>query len=297
MYSIRSLRGGDFLYHDGRRIEHVASPHTSGKFARKPRFLVMHYTAGGSMNGSVNWFANPRSKVSAHLTIGRDGEVKQSLPFTKVGWHAGRSAWRARDGARVSGLNRHSIGIELANAGACVPTSGGGWINPLGIRVSSDDIVEARHRNGSVWFENIGMVQEPGWEVYTQAQMKAATEIAILLVDTYKLEQVVGHDDISPDRKKDPGPLFDMTTFRGVVFGRGEDADVLWQVQADTPGGLAIREGPAKSAAKVQDENLAPGTAVQFNEADGRWWFVTVLDGDGNAQLDGWVYAKYLEMA
>ena len=296
MYSIRSLAGGDFLYHDGRRVEFVQSPHTSGNFARKPRFLVMHYTAGGSMNGSVSWFANPASKVSAHLTIGRDGAVKQSVAFTKVAWHAGRSGWRARDGERVSGLNRHSIGIELANAGACVPTTGGGWINPLGVRVAAEDIVEARHRNGSVWFENIGNVQEPGWEVYTQAQMRAATEIAILLVDHYGLEQVVGHDDISPDRKRDPGPLFDMETFRGAVFGRGEDTDNYWKVRADTPDGLAIREGPTKSAAKVRENNLDPGTVVQFNEAEGRWWYVTVLKDNGDAELDGWVYSKYLEM-
>ncbi|SFQ97544.1 N-acetylmuramoyl-L-alanine amidase [Poseidonocella sedimentorum] len=294
MYSIRDLADGDFLYLDGGRVEHMASPHNSGNFRRKPRFLVMHYTAGSSGRSSASWFTNPAAKASAHLTIERDGSVIQSVPFTKRAWHAGRSAWRARDGARIDGLNHHSIGIELANAGACVRTASGAWTNPLGVRVSPDNIAEARHKNGAVWLHGSGNVSNPGWEIYPRDQLVAAIEIAKLLIEQYDLEDVIGHDDISPGRKTDPGPLFDMNSFRGTVFGRGEDGDLLWEVRAGTPGGLAIRTGPGKANAKAREENLAVGTKVQFNEAEGRWWFVTVLDADGGAELDGWVYSGYL---
>ena len=255
----------------------------------------MHYTAGSSARSSANWFTNPAAKASAHITIGRDGEVYQSVPFDKRAWHAGKSQWTNTGGTKLKGLNSYSIGIELANAGACIPTSSGGWINPLGVRVSNDDIVEARHKNGPVWFDNtVGHITEPGWELYPAAQMQAAIGIATVLVEKYGLGEIVGHDDISPSRKKDPGPAFDMGGFKGVVFGRSEDGADLYQVRPGTPGGLAIRTEATKFSAKVQDDNLAPGTVVEFNEADGKWWFVTVLDNDGNDLMDGWVYSKYL---
>lgn len=298
MYSIKTLTDGDFLYRDNHRIDYMPSPNRSGKFAGGAlRFLVMHYTAGSSAASSANWFTRPEAKASAHLTIGRDGEIKQSVPLDLRAWHAGSSSWTAGNGDRFDGLNSYSIGIELANAGACVRTEGGDWVNPLGVRVAAANIVTARHRNGPVWFQNIGNVAEPGWEIYPQAQMQAAIAVAILLVNAYGLEDILGHDDIAPSRKRDPGPLFDMTSFKGAVMGREDERPDHWQVRADTPGGLAIRTEPTKTAAKVRDENLAPGTSVAFNEAEGNWWFVTVLAADGTAELDGWVYSKYLTPA
>lgn len=47
-------------------------------------------------------------RVSTHLFIRRDGSVVQFVPFDCRAWHAGRSAWRGRDGC-----NDYSIGIEL----------------------------------------------------------------------------------------------------------------------------------------------------------------------------------------
>ncbi|SFA97607.1 N-acetylmuramoyl-L-alanine amidase [Poseidonocella pacifica] len=298
MYSIRTLSDGDFLYDGGQRIEYLPSPNASGGFARKPRFLVVHYTAGSSGRSSARWFTNPAAKASAHLTIERDGTVIQSVPLSKRAWHAGRSAWRSRDGQTVSGLNSHSIGIELANAGACVRTASGTWKNPLGVTVGADDVMEARHRNGPVWFGgSLGNVMECGWELYPQAQMRSLIDVSLLLMSHYGMEEIVGHDDISPGRKTDPGPAFDMETFRGIVSGREDDGDQFWTVREDTPGGLAIRSGPGKENPLVQDRALAPGTRVAFNEAHGRWWFVTVVNDAGEAELDGWVYSRYLNAA
>jgi len=55
------------------------------------------------------YFAELRGlKVSAHLLIGRDGEVVQFVPFGRRAWHAGDSSFRGR-----SCCNDFSIGIEL----------------------------------------------------------------------------------------------------------------------------------------------------------------------------------------
>ena len=58
---------------DGSQVQFKKSPNQSGII--KPRFLVMHYTAGSSATSSVNWLLNPAAKASAHLVIGRDGKA------------------------------------------------------------------------------------------------------------------------------------------------------------------------------------------------------------------------------
>lgn len=47
-------------------------------------------------------------RVSAHLLVGRSGEVIQYVPLEKRAWHAGASAFRGR-----GACNDFSIGIEL----------------------------------------------------------------------------------------------------------------------------------------------------------------------------------------
>lgn len=120
----------------------ATSPHT-GKVI-SPSLLVLHYTAGSSAASTVAWFRNPRSRVSAHLVIGRDGSITQLVPFNHEAWHAGRSSWGS-----LSGLNRHSIGIELDNAG-CLVRSGGKWVSPLTRRSYPDsEVTVATHKHAA----------------------------------------------------------------------------------------------------------------------------------------------------
>ena len=74
--------------------------------------IVLHYTAGTSAESSALFLTRPDVSASAHVVIGREGEVFQLVPFNIEAWHAGKS-WYAGRG----GLNRYSIGIELDNLG------------------------------------------------------------------------------------------------------------------------------------------------------------------------------------
>ncbi|HEY9854119.1 MAG TPA: N-acetylmuramoyl-L-alanine amidase [Stenomitos sp.] len=55
-------------------------------------------------------FASPKSRVSAHYIIGKDGEIAQCVPDDLRAWHTGESYFMGEDH-----LNDRSIGIELVN--------------------------------------------------------------------------------------------------------------------------------------------------------------------------------------
>lgn len=59
----------------------------------------------------ARYFANPKSGVSAHYVIGKDGLIVQCVPDGLKAWHAGLSTYQGRER-----LNECSIGIELVNA-------------------------------------------------------------------------------------------------------------------------------------------------------------------------------------
>ncbi len=171
----------------------------------EPWYLVFHFTAGESIRSAVDWFCNPDSKASAHLVIDRDGSVIQLAPFNVRTWHAGRSHWEG-----VSGLNQCSIGIEMVNAGR-LSKSGNRYLSWFNAEYPEEEIVELEHK-----FENIHSY----WHAYTEAQLERATELAGILVNAYNLRGVVGHDDIAPGRKSDPGPAFPLERIRAGVFSR-----------------------------------------------------------------------------
>lgn len=55
---------------------------------------------------------------------------------------------------------------------------------------------------------------------YTDAQYKNLTHLTLKLMQAYPAitsDHIVGHSDIAPERKTDPGPAFDWKRFRSVV--------------------------------------------------------------------------------
>jgi len=52
---------------------------------------------------------------------------------------------------------------------------------------------------------------------YTNAQYTMLSRLAKALRRRYPIEAIVGHNDIAPGRKTDPGPAFDWSRLRGVV--------------------------------------------------------------------------------
>lgn len=109
-------------------------------------------------------------EVSAHYLIGDSpATVYRLVDESRRAWHAGVSEWQGR-----TWLNASTIGIELVNQGY--------YDGPAG-----------RY-----------------WQPYSEAQIEA---LIVLLKDLVKrhdlpLDSIIGHSDVAPQRKVDPGPLF-----------------------------------------------------------------------------------------
>lgn len=261
---------------DGHPVAFRDTPNKGGRLSGH-EYLVMHFTAGSSAASSISWLCDGRAKASAHLVVARSGEVTQLVPFDRVAWHAGHSEWADR-----IGLNAWSIGIELDNAGS-LRRQGSEWFTAWGRKIPDAEVIVARHKNGGA---------ETGWHAYTEAQLQSALEVALALRATYPFKDVIGHDDIAPGRKTDPGPAFPMEGFRGRVMGRNEDETT--QTHHATAS-LNIRGGPGTEHPVLPGSPLPPGTRVVVLHNQGIWQFVDVLDTvNTEMDLQGWVHGRYL---
>ncbi|EOR95180.1 N-acetylmuramoyl-L-alanine amidase AmpD [Arcticibacter svalbardensis MN12-7] len=265
----------DLLFADnGKQVPFKATPNMGGTY--NPQYLILHYTAATTTESTLNWFPNPIAQASAHLLIGRDGAITQFLPFNRIAWHAGKSEW-----AGLVGMNKFSIGIELVNGGR-LTRSGDKWVCSVDMRkVPDQEVIMAVHKNET---------HIAAWQEYTENQLEVSTEIAALLISTYNLKDVLGHEDISPIRKSDPGPAFPMASFRSKTMGR-EDETIDEFITATA---LNIRSGPATTFPTLTDP-LPPGVKVNVLKTETTWSFVEVLENvNGIMDLEGWVSSKFL---
>lgn len=274
-YSIEN----DLLVVDGQKVDLVKSPNIGGKIV--PQFLIIHYTASGPGSDIAKYFSNKSAGVSAHLVIRRDGTIKQCVPFNVKAWHAGKSSWVDNKGKAHDGLNSNSIGIEIENWGPLSETAAG-WVSWTGVPVSGG-VMKATHKFGK---------PSGGWELYTDEQLESTIGAAQAICAKYGIDEILGHDDIAPGRKSDPGPAWKMESFIAKVKGRASDDADYWVVRS--PTGLNLRDAPNASGALIEPKPLADGTKVVLHEASGNWRYVSVLNSKGVARISGWVHGAYL---
>jgi len=166
-----------------------------------PRGAVVHYTAGRrkSLEDSI---AYQLSEGYLYFIIDADGNISQNFPLDSHGYHAGKSSYPGLSGS----VSDELVGIEIQSAGLLKKKSGKykSWFNTT--------IPDSEVRSINTKNEN----QVPGhYEKYTEAQEEALTELILWLYknnpDIFSLNYVLGHDEISPGRKQDPGGCLSMT--------------------------------------------------------------------------------------
>lgn len=150
------------------RAPNIDRSYTSQNQDSRALYIVLHYTV-------LDWEKSLKvlttgGQVSAHYLV-RDNPVASYalVDENRRSWHAGASFW-----AGNTNLNSASIGIEIVNA---------------------------------------GYVDGPGGRVYAPFPPAQVEEVVALVRDIQKRhnvkpERIIGHADIAPGRKQDPGPNF-----------------------------------------------------------------------------------------
>jgi N-acetylmuramoyl-L-alanine amidase len=264
-----------------------------------PRFIVMHYTAGGSGAASRDYMlksptqkqrlldADNKIYASAHVIVDRDGSVWQIIPFNRKARHAGTSSWKG-----LESLNRYSVGIEIANYGWLDRQGDGSYKRSDTPRFADEDVTVATMPSGT---------RTMGWENYPAPQLEAVEKVTRALLGAYpSITEILGHQEIAPGRKFDPGPAFPMECFRDIVDSRGigaiddeSDERERPRERFETTVRLNFRGGPGTEFEKLDESPLAPGTVLVYLDADGPWTKVAV-ETDG--AVVGWVHGSYLRI-
>ena len=162
----------------------------SENFNSRVNHLVIHFTSENFERSLAILTGETERKVSSHYlipdladaTYPKDSLHVYSLVATSDrAWHAGKSFW-----ARKTGLNDQSIGIEIVNRSSCLHD-----IDLLGNSPQFEVSCE--------------------FSAYSEEQIALLVQLLRQILDEYpdiRPEAIVGHADIAPDRKLDPGPLF-----------------------------------------------------------------------------------------
>lgn len=251
-----------FLYVNGNRVAYHDTPNNGGVIT--PRICIMHYTADPSVEGTISWFMSTKSQVSAHLLIGRDGDIHQFVPFNLKAWHCGESSYHG-----VKNVNDFSIGIEFANAGLLTKKG-----------------TEYFTLNGEHNIADFVVIGGKAWQKYTDAQMEAGKAVWEALKATYALTDAVPHSFIAPIRKIDAGEAFNWPKILGTDHSQTSNNNVK-----ETSTTVNIRILPEVSEeAHLVDYPLTQGTDVQVLFVKADWSFVKVA----SRGICGWVSSKYL---
>ena len=236
-----------------------------------PKFVVLHYTASWELDTVISRFLDPASRVSAHVSIGTGGETVQQVPYNVRGWHAGPSQHMG-----YSGINNHSIGIELVNPGFLKKASGG-YLDAYGNFMTEHEVgpvVAAKYAKvGSGTFY---------WPLYPRAQLEALDAVFEEIVQKYNILDVVTHEEIDTRGwKTDPGPAFPMNRYKAKLMGgRESDGDTY----AVTAPSLNMRSGPGTTFGVIG--SLTKGQLIIEQGRQGNW--VRVSDAS-------WVHGGYLQ--
>ena len=239
-----------------------------------PDAIIIHYTAMTTAEGAVKVLTTKYpdgGNASAHLVIGKKGEVFQLAKFNQRTWHAGKSSYNGR-----KGYNSLSVGIEIDNVGWLKKMENGKFSRTrLQAEYDESQVVNEPHFNPNI--------RHRYWEKYTQEQIDVVFEICKLLRDQYGIVEILGHDEIAPDRKQDPGPAFPMDELRSEVIKDRSGEAVEGRVNTNL---LNIRSGAGVNFEKVA-QPLKEHAEVEILEERNGWYRVST-------KVEGWVSKKFI---
>lgn len=175
--------------------------------------LVLHYTGMESGAAALERLCCEEAKVSAHYVVEKDGRIFQLVGEEDRAWHAGVSEWQGE-----TNINSASIGIEIVNGGHNWPLADGA-LPP-----------------------------------YPDAQINALIPLCKAIMSRHNISArgVLGHSDIAPARKQDPGEHFPWAGLAAAGIGRyplsiEPDRRVLFGAGSRDRGVAIVQRGLAET--------------------------------------------------
>ncbi len=195
----------------------------------RQRYVILHYTA---LNDEKSIATLTEQSVSSHYLVSTypDKDIYQIVDENKRAYHAGISNWR-----KDQQLNDTSIGIEIVNTG-----------------YTTDSL------NNRVFYP------------YPDEQFRKVGALVKDIVSRYNIPptNVLGHSDIAPTRKQDPGPLFPWKRlYDEYQVGMWYDEDVkqnfMNQILASDE--ISVRFNELDFVSKIQQQLVLFGYTLTVN--------------------------------
>lgn len=168
--------------------------------------IVIHHTSANFAD-SLHILTKPSTyPVSSHYLIPEPGDESygksglktyQLVDETRRAWHAGKSYWAGK-----SALNDQSIGIELVNRTWC----------------------HASEEDGGSY--TVGPDRLCFYPDFADGQIALLTKLLDEILERHpdiKPTHIIGHSDIAPGRKIDPGPRFPWQRLAALGYGAWYD--------------------------------------------------------------------------
>jgi N-acetyl-anhydromuramyl-L-alanine amidase AmpD len=158
--------------------------------------IVFHFTSNAAQNPENPYNPNNIREtfldygISAHYMIGREGEIYLLVPENRIARHAGKGDLKNFPHYKDE-LNKYSIGIEML---------------AIGTKEEMNSMLPA---------EIYDAIPRP-YIGFTEAQYQSLQNLVNDIVNrnpAIKKDRahIIGHDEYAPNRKTDPGSLFNWT--------------------------------------------------------------------------------------
>ena len=214
-------------------------------------YVVLHFTSEDYAESVRLLTTRTENPVSAHYLIPLAGDptyprrsaiIHRLVPEERRAWHAGRSYWAGEES-----LNSRSIGIEIVNLSRCETPADETVYTP----------VEDNCR----------------FKAFTDDQIELVIGLLTDILARYPgidAVDVIGHADIAPARRYDPGPLFPWQRLYEAGIGAWPDETSVarWrnEFSAVMPTTLYVQEALAAYGYKLSltgEEDLETRNALR----------------------------------